>query len=213
MARYSSSRNSKLFKVGSLVIALVGAFSFTNVWHTLHSAGRAMAHNPVATTVLCVGVVLVLFAFRDTLLAPFGWMSPGRAERQIKAWLEPRSYSVKRESSLAKFALTATDEANRKFTIMWTTEPYAGVLVSASWGIGAELSPTWGQATPADLRHLTTRLMEVGTRLEGGGAVVTELGDAAKASVFYGTQIPRLGQLRRVLPSVDRHRGLPDHGD
>ena len=53
-----------------------------------------MAHDPIATVVLAVGVCLVLYAFRDSLLAPLGWMTPQRAERLIKAWLETQSYSV-----------------------------------------------------------------------------------------------------------------------
>jgi len=191
MMRYSSSRSNKLFKVGSLAIALVGAFSFTGVVHSLGHARHAMAHNPVASTVLIVGILLILFSFRDTFLAPFGWMSPTRAERLIKGYLETQHYGITRNSAPPNFVLVAQDDATRKFAITWQTTPYVSVFISASWGVGDELSTVWSTATPAELRSLTTRLMEVGTRLEGGGAVLENLGDADKASIFYGTRIPR----------------------
>lgn len=150
-----------------------------------------MANDPAASVLLIVGILLVLFAFRDTLLSPFGWVSPARAERLIKGYLETQHYKVTRETPSPDFVLTAEDDSTRKFSIMWLKEPYIHVLISSQWGIGDVLAPVWATATPADLRALNTRLMEVGTRLEGGGAVVKDLADADKANIFYATRIPR----------------------
>ena len=191
MARYSSSRSNKALKAGALLITLVGAFSFTGVVHALDHAGHAMAHDPIATVVLAVGVCLVLYAFRDSLLAPLGWMTPQRAERLIKAWLETQSYSVKRERKPPDFVLIAEDTQGRKFGLTWVKEPYIGVIIGTTWGIGDQLAPIWCTATPADLRQLQLRLVEIGTRLEGGGAAIQNLEDAATAQVFFGSELPR----------------------
>jgi hypothetical protein len=188
--RYSSTRNSRIQKIVSTLVTAGGALSYSGVGHTLSRMGNAMSGNPVADAVLGLGVLGMGYAFRDTLLAPFGWWTPQRAERQIRAWLDTQSYSVKRESVPKGFLLTVTDTSNRKFAIAWTEEPYSSVMVSSQWGIGADLVQSWGTATPADLRQLTTRLMDVGRVLDGGGAVVSDLADAAKATIFYGARIP-----------------------
>lgn len=64
-------------------------------------------------------------------------------------------------------------------------------MIGASWGVGAGLADVWSSATAADLRQLRIHLMDVGRSLEGGGASLNNLEDAATFQMLYLTAIPR----------------------
>lgn len=187
--RYSSARGSKLGKAIGPLLAVAG---LATSGHWLRDVGRDMAHNPLPTVLIGVGVLLTLVAFRNNILAAFGWMPPRRAERLITVWLKSINYTIQRMPSAAKFSLLATDQAQRKFTVEWSTEPFVSVVISAHALLAPESRAVWKTAKPADIRHLLVQLMEAGGRLEGGGAVLSnDLADPDKYSVFYTTRVPR----------------------
>lgn len=190
MARYTSSRGSSFLKIASLVLAIVGVVSFTNIWHALRRLGHGMGHNPIPTTILILGVLLAGYAFREEILGWLGWMSPRRAERLIKEWLETQSYSIKVERKAPGFVIVGTDNVGHKIGISWATEPYVGVYMQVTWNVGAEMADVWAGATPADLRELKTRLMDLGARF-ALGTTMTDLDDATKAAVNYFALLPR----------------------
>lgn len=192
MARYSSSRRSRAAKLGAATLALVGALGFTAVWHDLHRLSDAVAHNIVPSVALVIGLIGFLYLTRDTWLGWFGWITPKRALRLVRAYLDNEHYSVRViEGTPPKFNLEARDTSGRSFTIVWQETPYVGVSIAVGMLLGDNMKAVWATATWAQIRSLKIELMRLGLGLEGGLVHATGLKDPAELQIIYLSLLPR----------------------
>lgn len=152
-----------------------------------------MYNNPVGYSLLGFGVVLLVFVFRDRLFALFGWRTPAHAHRLVRGYLDTLRYSVKQEAAPPEFVLTIEDTFHRKFGVSWE-KTYGAISIGTRLAVpqaAEDVTHAWTTATPAEIRSLYSRLMEVGGHSQGVLTEVHEVQNQAMGFVRYKAVIPR----------------------
>jgi hypothetical protein len=197
--RYTSARtNQKSFRLAAFFVTLAGVIGVSHLFHAFDRVRHAVANAPVAYGVLAFGLVLLLFAFRDPILAFFGWMTPTHCGRLVRDYLEILgSYTVTIARPAPDFAFRVENPLHRVFSVAWVPKPIAGIFIGIEVNIPRPDDPNsdptgaWMTAHMSDIRPLYTLLMEVATHTQSVLADVHQIESPATGYVRYRTIIPR----------------------
>jgi hypothetical protein len=142
-----------------------------------------MGNDPISTALVGAGLLIIVWAFRDRLLASFGFMSSGRAEHLMQKWLIKQGYSIRRVRSSSNFHFVVADPWGREIDILWQKTPFVGVGIVLNqpipeYGDDSSNAEIWKTARPSELRALQLHLLEVGVNCIEVGSRIDNLWNA-----------------------------------